>query len=329
MQTPLLRVEHLCAVLKHNGVEVPVLDDIDFTLHRGRTLGIVGESGSGKSMTALALMRLLPKSARVTQGRILFNDEALLAKSDLEMRDIRGGQIAMIFQDPMTSLNPTMSIGEQIAEVVRRHRGVNHRLARARALEMLEMVHISAAYQRLDAYPHELSGGMRQRVMIAMALSCEPALLIADEPTTALDVTIQAQILELMKEMQQRLGMAILLITHDLGVIAETCDDVLVLYGGQTVERASVGEIFAEPRMPYTQGLLASLPRLDDDPTIALLPIEGQPPTLSALPPGCIFAPRCPVVYEPCAQRPPLFGDEGHAVRCWHAQSTGERLAEG
>jgi len=297
---------------------ITAVDHLSYTVARGKTLGIVGESGSGKSVAALSTMRLLPKNARITSGDVILAGEALGQKSEREMRALRGSRIAMIFQDPMTSLNPVISVGEQIAEVVRLHRGLSRHDAWQRAIEMLRMVHIPDAQKRVHDYPHHFSGGMRQRVMIAMALSCDPDVLIADEPTTALDVTIQAQILELMKEMQARLGMAIVLITHDLGVVAEICDDVLVMYGGSMVEYGSVETIFDHAAMPYTRGLLASLPRIDSDPYQALVTIEGHPPNLSDIPEGCVFAPRCPNVFSACAERPPLFEiDAHHRSRCW------------
>jgi oligopeptide transport system ATP-binding protein len=280
-------------------------------------LGIVGESGSGKSVTALSIMRLLPRNAATTADAILFAGDDLLRKSASEMRRIRGRRIAMIFQDPMTSLNPVLTVGEQIAEAVRLHFGASRSEARNRAVEMLEKVRVPEARQRLDEYPHQFSGGMRQRVMIAMALSCGPELLIADEPTTALDVTIQAQILELMNEIQRETGTAIVLITHDLGVVAEVCANVLVMYGGNLVEYGTATQIFEAPRMPYTQGLLASLPRLDKRDRTRLVPIKGQPPNLLNLPAGCAFAPRCayrmPICDEPVALYD--FGG-GHVARC-------------
>ena len=303
---------------------VTAVDHLSYRVARGKTLGIVGESGSGKSVTALSIMRLLPKNARITGGEIFLAGEDLRKKSEREMRDLRGARVAMIFQDPMTSLNPVISAGEQIAEVVRLHRGLSHRDAWQRAIEMLRMVHIPDAEKRACDYPHHFSGGMRQRVMIAMALSCEPDVLIADEPTTALDVTIQAQIIELMKEMQARLGMAIILITHDLGVVAEICDDVLVMYGGAMVEYGSAEAIYARPAMPYTRGLLASLPRIDSDPNQPLIAIQGHPPSLSQLPSGCVFAPRCPHRFERCIERPPLVHiDAAHLSRCWLSQHEG------
>ncbi len=262
-------------------------------------------------------MRLIAQNGTIEHGQILFKGQDLLKKSEAEMRKIRGRDIAMIFQDPMTSLNPVLTIGEQIAEATRLHLGLSKKDALAKAVDMLRLVKIPAAEKRLRDYPHQFSGGMRQRVMIAMALSCDPAVLIADEPTTALDVTIQAQIIELMNEMQQRLGSAIVLITHDLGVVAETCENVLVMYGGNMVEYGTAREIFESPKMPYTMGLLESLPRLDQAGS-RLVPIEGQPPNLLRMPQGCAFGPRCRYKMPICSEPVPLydFGD-GHVARCY------------
>ncbi|HEX3468694.1 MAG TPA: ABC transporter ATP-binding protein [Candidatus Elarobacter sp.] len=313
----LLEVHDLRTTFKTEDGTVAAVNGLSFSVEPGSTLGIVGESGSGKSVTSLSIMRLIAQNGRIERGRILFKGENLLEKSESEMRRIRGRDIAMIFQDPMTSLNPVLTIGEQIAEATRLHLGLNKSQALDKAVEMLQLVRIPEPRKRLHDYPHQFSGGMRQRVMIAMALSCDPAVLIADEPTTALDVTIQAQILELMNEMQQRLGSAIVLITHDLGVVAETCENVLVMYGGNMVEYGTAEQIFAAPKMPYTQGLLESLPRLDQSGD-RLIPIEGQPPNLLRMPPGCAFAPRCryrmPICDEPVALYD--FGD-GQLARCW------------
>jgi oligopeptide transport system ATP-binding protein len=314
---PLLEVRNLRTVFRTEDGPVTAVNGLSFSLEPGETLGIVGESGSGKSVTALSVMRLLPRTATMSADAITFDGANLLTKSEAEMRRIRGHRIAMIFQDPMTSLNPVLTIGEQIAEAVRLHLGLNRSEARRKAVEMLEKVRMPAASSRLDDYPHQFSGGMRQRVMIAMALSCNPELLIADEPTTALDVTIQAQILELMSEIQQETGTAIVLITHDLGVVAGICRNVLVMYAGNLVEYGTAAQIFEQPRMPYTQGLLASLPRLDKSERKRLVPIKGQPPNLLNLPAGCAFAPRCtytmPICHEPV--RLYDFG-EGHVARC-------------
>jgi len=315
---PLLEVKNLRTTFRTEDGPVTAVNGLSLSLEAGETLGIVGESGSGKSVTALSIMRLLAKNAAITADAISFDGEDLLRKSEAEMRRIRGHKIAMIFQDPMTSLNPVLTIGEQIAEAVRLHLGLGHREARDRAVEMLDKVRIPSARSRLGDYPHQFSGGMRQRVMIAMALSCNPQLLIADEPTTALDVTIQAQVLELMNELQQETGAAIVLITHDLGVVAEVCKDVLVMYGGNMVEYGSAEQIFGNPSMPYTQGLLASLPRLDDTEQRRLEPIKGQPPNLLHLPPGCAFAPRCVYRMAICDQPVKLYDvGDGHVTRCW------------
>jgi len=298
------------------------VDCVSFSVEKGRTLGLVGESGSGKSVTSLSVMRLVAPPGRIVSGAVLFEGQDLGLLSDDAMRRVRGNDIAMIFQDPMTSLNPVFTIGDQIAESVRVHRGVSARAARTRAVEMLELVAIPDAARRARAYPHEMSGGMRQRAMIAMALACEPKLLIADEPTTALDVTIQAQILELLARLQNEMELGLLLITHDLGVVAEVCDDVAVMYAGQIVERGSMREIFTASKHPYTQGLLKSVPKLRRDssePAAARLEtIDGVVPSLYDLPRGCRFGPRCGSWAEVCADSPiPLTTvDGGHEVRC-------------
>ena len=297
------------------------VDGLSYDLYPGETLGIVGESGSGKSVTNLAVMRLLPtpSPARITRGRILFRGEDLLALAPAAMRRIRGAQISMIFQDPMTSLNPFMRVGAQLTEMLEIHRGVSRPEARDEAVRMLERVGIPDAAARFRHYPHQFSGGMRQRVMIAMMLLNAPALLIADEPTTALDVTIQAQILELLAQLQAEDGMAITLITHDLGVVAGVADHVLVLYAGKTMEAAPTAELFARPRHPYTLGLLRSLPRVDRPVTERLYSIPGRPPDLEERGPGCPFAPRCDFVRPVCHERFPdeaRPGAEGHRVYC-------------
>ena len=314
----LLDVRNLRTTFRTEDGPVTAVNGLSFSLQAGETLGIVGESGSGKSVTALSVMRLLARSASVSADHILFDGEELQKKSETEMRKIRGNKIAMIFQDPMTSLNPVLTVGEQIAEAVRLHLGYNKKDARDKAIEMFKLVRIPAPEKRIGDYPHQFSGGMRQRVMIAMALSCNPQLLIADEPTTALDVTIQAQILELMNEMQAETGAAIVLITHDLGVVAEVCKNVLVMYGGNLVEYGTAQQIFKDPKMPYTQGLLASLPRLDSRERARLQPIEGQPPNLLKLPPGCAFAPRCKQRMPVCDDPVKLYDfGAGHVARCW------------
>ena len=315
---PVLEVKDLATTFKTEDGLVRAVNGLSFSVEAGTTLGIVGESGSGKSVTSLSIMRLIPQPpGKIERGEVLFRGEDLLKKSEAEMRKIRGRDIAMIFQDPMTSLNPVLNVGEQIAEATRLHLGYSKKESLEKAVEMLRLVRIPAAEKRIKDYPHQFSGGMRQRVMIAMALSCDPGVLIADEPTTALDVTIQAQIIELMNEMQTRLGSAIVLITHDLGVVAETCKNVLVMYGGNMVEYGSAEDIFKRPKMPYTMGLLESLPRLDVDGE-RLIPIEGQPPNLLRMPPGCAFAPRCRYKMPICDEPVPLYDfGGGHVARCF------------
>jgi oligopeptide transport system ATP-binding protein len=314
----LLTVRDLATTFTTEDGLVRAVNGLSFSVEAGTTLGIVGESGSGKSVTSLSIMRLIPQPpGKIERGEVIFRGQDLLKKTEAEMRAIRGRDIAMIFQDPMTSLNPVLTVGEQIAEATRLHLGYSKKEAFDKAIEMLQLVKIPAADKRAKDYPHQFSGGMRQRVMIAMALSCDPALLIADEPTTALDVTIQAQIIELMNEMQQRLGSAIVLITHDLGVVAETCKNVLVMYGGNMVEYGSADDIFNRPKMPYTMGLLESLPRLDAAGE-RLVPIEGQPPNLLRMPPGCAFAPRCRYKMPVCDEPVPLYDfGHGHVARCF------------
>ena len=280
-------------------------------------MGLVGESGCGKSVTALSILKLIDYPGKIAGGRILFDDLDLAEVDAEEMRKIRGRRIAMIFQEPMTSLNPVFTIGDQIAETVEVHRKVKRREAMDRAIEMLKLVGIPSPERRVKDYPHHMSGGMRQRAMIAMALSCDPELLIADEPTTALDVTIQAQILDLMKSLQQRLKMSILLITHDLGVVAETCEEVAVMYAGQVVERATVRDLFRSPQMPYTEGLLNSIPRLGMTQTERLAVIEGTVPNPLRWPHGCRFGPRCRYRFDRCDEPPPLFPLETQLSRCW------------
>jgi len=315
----LLEVRDLRVSFKTDDGVVRAVNGLSYGVDRGATLGIVGESGSGKSVNALSIMRLIPTPpGRIESGSIRLRGAELLTKSEAQMRKIRGKEIAMIFQDPMTSLNPVLTIGDQISEAVRLHLGLSKQDTLAKTIDMLGLVGIPAPEKRVRDYPHQFSGGMRQRVMIAMALSCDPDVLIADEPTTALDVTIQAQILELMKEMQQRLGSAIVLITHDLGIVAETCENVLVMYAGNMVEYGSASDIFSAPKHPYTQGLLASLPRLDEKDRARLVPIEGQPPNLLRIPPGCAFAPRCRYKMPMCEQTPPNYDfGGGHIARCF------------
>ncbi len=316
---PLVAVENLKVVFHGDrGRVTHAVDQVDLDLARGATLGIVGESGCGKSVTALAIMGLLPKTADVL-GTVSFDGLNLLDLPEREIRDLRGNRLAMIFQEPMTSLNPSYTIGEQIIETLVRHRGMSRRQARERAIELLRRVHIPSPENRIDDYPHKLSGGMRQRAMIAIALSCDPQLLIADEPTTALDVTIQAQILDLLRELKAGGRAAIILITHDLGVVAEICDEVAVMYAGEVVERAPVEALFERPEHPYTVGLLGSIPRLDRQ-ADELAAIEGIVPNMSVLPPGCRFAPRCPFANERCHhERPPaVMLEGGRWSRCFY-----------
>jgi peptide/nickel transport system ATP-binding protein len=296
------------------------VDGVDLSVANGATLGLVGESGCGKSVTSLAIMGLLPKQSTEISGAIRFDGFDLLKTSDQTLRDLRGNRLAMIFQEPMTSLNPSLTIGDQITETILRHRGGSRRSARERAIELLRRVHIPSAERRIDEYPHKLSGGMRQRVMIAMALACDPRLLIADEPTTSLDVTLQAQILELMRELKATSGAAIILITHDLGVVAEVCDEVAVMYAGEIVERSPVDKLFAAPQHPYTVGLLGSIPRLDHR-AEQLATIEGMVPNMAQPPAGCRFAARCPFVLDACTKAlPPLVElSPGHLSRCIRA----------
>ncbi len=301
--------------------EVRAVDGVDLSLGRSRTLGIVGESGCGKSVTALSIMGLVPTPpGRIAGGEILFEGENLLKAKPERLRDLRGDKLAMIFQEPMTSLNPAFPVGDQVAETLLRHKNIGKEEANNAAIEMLRRVRIPSPERRAREYPHQLSGGMRQRVMIAMALACNPKLLIADEPTTALDVTIQAQILELMRALRAELGTAIVLITHDLGVIAELADDVVVMYAGKVVERCAASRLFAEPQHPYTIGLLGSIPRLDRD-AGRLSAIEGIVPDAAAHPAGCRFHPRCPFAIDRCSKEiPPLVEmTPGHSVACWRA----------
>ena len=286
-----------------DGRTTHAVDSVDLSVANGATLGLVGESGCGKSVTSLAIMGLLPKQSAEVSGSISFEGFDLLQTPDETLRDLRGNRLAMIFQEPMTSLNPSFTIGDQIIETILRHRGGPRRAARERAIDLLRRVHIPSPERRIDDYPHKLSGGMRQRVMIAMALACDPKLLIADEPTTALDVTLQAQILELMRELKAASGAAIILITHDLGVVAEVCDDVAVMYAGEIVERAQIDELFTSPQHPYTVGLLGSIPRLERR-TPHLATIEGMVPNMTSLPTGCRFAARCPFASEICLKAP-------------------------
>jgi oligopeptide/dipeptide ABC transporter ATP-binding protein len=320
-----LRVDGLVTTFVTGQGKIRPVDGVSFGLRRGKTLALVGESGSGKSVTALSIMRLVPESnGRIEQGTVEFEGRDVLSLPARELRSFRGNRAAMIFQEPMTALNPVLTVGDQVAEVFRLHRGADRKQAWEQAVGMLRKVRIPDPDARARQYPHELSGGMRQRVMIAMALACNPALLIADEPTTALDVTIQAQVLRLMQALQRELGTAMLFITHDLGIVAEIADDVAVMYAGQIVERTGVNEIFARPKHPYTVGLLHSRPKLESDRKIPLPTIGGMVPALHALPSGCRFADRCPRVEPGCRERPPVLVEIGdastpHEVACFVA----------
>jgi oligopeptide transport system ATP-binding protein len=299
---------------------VKAVDGVSFNLEEGETLGIVGESGCGKSVTVLSIMRLIPNPpGRVVGGQVLFDGEDLLKVDDEEIRRVRGNKIAMIFQDPMTSLNPVLTICRQVSESLELHLNMSKDAARKRSIELLDLVGIPEAAKRIDNYPHQFSGGMRQRVMIAMGLSCNPQLLIADEPTTALDVTIQAQIIDLVKRLQRELGMAVIWITHDLGVVAGMCKRVIIMYAGSIIEQAGVEEVYANPRHPYALGLLASIPRLDAVRKSRLSPIEGLPPDLINMPDACPFNPRCQYVQDICRQKKPQLRTVGpeHQISCW------------
>jgi oligopeptide transport system ATP-binding protein len=316
----ILQVKDLKTYFKLEDGLLKAVDGVSFDLRKGQTLGIVGESGSGKSVTNLALMRLIPMPPGVhAGGEAIFDGKDIFKMSDKEMRELRGNKIAMIFQDPMTSLNPYLRVSTQMMETLMLHQGMDKKAAKAKAVEMLKLAGIPAPEKRIDQYPHQFSGGMRQRVMIAMALSCNPEILIADEPTTALDVTIQAQILDLIKDLSARLGTAVILITHSLGVVAGMCDEICVMYAGRVVERNTTDAIFENPRHPYTRGLIKSVPRLDSDGTEKLFSIEGQPPNVMNLPECCPFWPRCDKAEERCKTTyPPLvdLGGDAH-VSCW------------
>ena len=321
MTPPLLEVKGLTTRFRTERGELTAVDDVSFTVAAGHTLAIVGESGSGKSVTAMSLMRLIPNPpGLITAGEMLFEGQDLLKLSEPQMRAIRGDRIAMIFQEPMSSLNPSLTVGLQVAEPVNVHRKMPWTQAFEVAKGLLEKVRIPDAASRLQTWPHQYSGGMRQRTMIAMALACQPQLIIADEPTTALDVTVQAQILDLLKELTHETGAALILITHDLGVVARYADHVAVMYGGRIVEQAAAAELYARPRHPYTRGLLASIPRLDSTAGQRLVPIVGQPPDLARLPPGCAFAPRCERADATCQTTRPLLREAapGHLSACHH-----------
>ncbi len=315
----LLRVENLRTYFDTRSGVMKAVDGVDLEVHEGTTLGIVGESGSGKSVTALSIMRLIEKPGRILPGsHIYFEGEDLAAVSERELEGVRGNRVSMVFQEPMTSLNPVYTVGNQIVEAIRLHRRVSGREARERAIELLELVGIPSPERRIDAFPHQMSGGMRQRVMIAMALACEPKLLIADEPTTALDVTIQAQILELLRQLRDKLAMAVILITHDLGVVAEMCDDVAVMYAGEVVERGSVGAVFRAPQHPYTEALLRSIPLLGMTQAEPLNVIPGMVPSAVHWPVGCRFAARCSYAFDRChREAPELVATRSGYAACW------------
>jgi len=320
MTPPVLDIRDLVTAFSTRNGETRPVDGVSLTVERGKTLGIVGESGSGKSMLSLSIMGLVPASGRIAGGQVLLEGTDLTKLSRSSLRDVRGNRVAMIFQEPMTSLNPVHTVGFQIVEALRAHRKLSNREARAEAIEALRKVRIPAPEQRFDEYPHQLSGGMRQRVMIAMALACRPALLIADEPTTALDVTIQAQILDLLQELQAETGMAIILITHDLGVVAQIADKVAVMYAGRIVEHAPVAEIFSDAQHPYTIGLMGSMPRLETD-VDRLVAVGGMVPPLFRLPSGCRFNSRCPFTEAGCHQQQPALLEisAAHSVACLRA----------
>jgi oligopeptide transport system ATP-binding protein len=316
----LLQVKDLKTYFYTQDGVVKAVDGVSFALEEGETLGIVGESGCGKSVTVLSVMRLIPSPpGKIAGGQVIFDGEDLLKVDDEEIRRVRGNKIAMVFQDPMTSLNPVLTICRQISESLELHLQMSREAARKRSIELLELVGIPEAAKRIDDYPHQFSGGMRQRVMIAMALSCNPQLLIADEPTTALDVTIQAQIIELVKRLQRELGMAVIWITHDLGVVAGLCRRVIIMYAGSIIEQAPVEEIYANPRHPYALGLLGSIPRLDAVRKSKLTPIEGLPPDLIDMPDACPFHPRCFAVQDVCRQKKPQLRTvaPNHQIACW------------
>jgi oligopeptide/dipeptide ABC transporter ATP-binding protein len=319
---PLLELDNLSThyVSAQGTRVVRAVDEVSLRIHAGETLGIVGESGSGKSTLALTILRVLPPAAHIVSGRMMFEGEDLLKKSDEEMRQVRGRRIAMILQDPMASLNPLFTIGNQVAEPIRVHEGASRATAWSRARELLKAVRIPSPETRVRQYPHEMSGGMRQRIVGAIGMSCEPRLLIADEPTTSLDLTIQAQYLKLLRDLQRAHGLALIFITHNLGIVAKMCDQLAVMYAGRVVESGPVSRIFNAPVHPYTEALLSSIPRMSDD-RQRLTAIDGQPPDLAKLPPGCAFAPRCPRAFDRCFQAAPpeLALGDGRTARCWLA----------
>lgn len=318
-QDVLLEMKDLSISFYNKTGEIQAVRGISYTLHKGEVLGIVGESGSGKSVSSHGILRLTPDTGKVKQGEILFHGKDILKMSKKELQELRGNKIAMIFQDPMTSLDPLFTVEYQLNESLKKHTDLDGNGRRLRMIHLLELVGINQPERRLKQYPYEFSGGMRQRVMIAMALSCDPELLIADEPTTALDVTIQAQIVELLKELKDKLGMAIIFITHDLGVVSEICDKIIVMYAGKIVEEGTSRQIFYQRCHPYTEGLLASVPKLDSDVNEKLKPIKGNPPDMSCVKPGCAFAPRCSCTMQICVkEEPPQYElDDTHVVSCW------------
>lgn len=319
IKNPLLQVKDLEVSFFTNAGEVKAVRKISYDLKFGEVIGIVGESGSGKSVSSYALMGIIPEPGKVIGGDIIFDGEKILEKTEGDLQKIRGKDVGMIFQDPMTSLNPVFTVGHQIEESLKRHTELNKTQRTERIVELLKLVGINQPEKRVKQYPHELSGGMRQRIMIAMSLACNPKLLIADEPTTALDVTIQAQIIELLKELKEKINMSIIFITHDLGVVADICDKIAVMYAGTVVERGSVEEIFYKPQHPYTKGLLKSIPRVDSDEHERLIPIEGNPVDLIFPPAGCAFAPRCESCMKICLENvPPVYMEnKGHESACW------------
>ncbi len=331
MAERLLEVKDLKVQFATEDGIVRAVDGVDFTLDRGEVLGIVGESGSGKSVTSMTILGLTRGTNARFEGEVLYKGQDLITQSESRLRDVRGAEIAMIFQDPMTSLNPVYKVGAQICEAIRAHEDISSRNARQRAVELLRQVGIPNPQQRVDDFPHQFSGGMRQRAMIAMALSCNPDVLIADEPTTALDVTIQAQILELIDKLKDDFDSAVILITHDLGVVAEVADEILVMYAGRVVEHGGKRDIFYDPQHPYTWGLLGSIPRLDRPKPERLHSIQGSPPSLINLPRGCKFRPRCPHAFEKCQEEPALenrVDTKGHLDRCWLTLDQKRRLRE-
>tara|TARA_A100001015_G_scaffold277059_1_gene335878 strand:+ start:388 stop:1362 length:975 start_codon:yes stop_codon:yes gene_type:complete len=324
LNNPILQIKNLKTYFHTDNGIAHAVDNVSFNLNSGETLGIVGESGCGKSVTSLSIMKLIDQPPGFYEsGEILYKNQNILTMSENELRGIRGNKISMIFQEPMTSLNPVFTIGNQIIEVVQLHQKLNYDSSRKKAIEMLDLVGIPAPDQRIDEYPHQLSGGMRQRVMIAIALSCNPEILIADEPTTALDVTIQAQILDLIQQLQNELDLAVIMITHDLGVIAEVCDRVLVMYAGQIVENGKIREIFKSPKHPYTQGLMKSIPVIGENKNKELFNIKGLVPNATEFPSGCHFNPRCEIRTDKCSKDLPMLealpNNENHLVRCWEA----------